>query len=91
MCLAVPVKVLEVDANGMATCRMGEGDTTINVSVVLLPEEPRPGDFLIVHAGFALRSLDPAEAEETLKLLRDMVALVDEDNKQVTENSTCTE
>lgn len=77
MCLAVPMKVTEVGEDGMARCRVGEGDTYVSASVALLPEVPQPGDYVIVHAGFALRTLEPEDAEETLRLLREMLAFVD--------------
>ena len=74
MCLAVPMKVSEVSADGMARCQVGEGQTFVTASVALLPEPPEPGEYVIVHAGFALRKLDPADAEETIKLLREVLA-----------------
>ncbi|MDR0827125.1 MAG: HypC/HybG/HupF family hydrogenase formation chaperone [Desulfovibrio sp.] len=75
MCLAVPVKVLELFAdNEMARCRVGEGETFVNASLALLEEAPKPGEYLIVHAGFALRKLEPDDAEETIHLLRSMLA-----------------
>ena len=75
MCLAVPMKVSEVSPDGIARCQVGEGETYVTASVALLPEPPEPGEYIIVHAGFALRKLDPADAEETLKLLREILAL----------------
>ena len=74
MCLAVPMKVSEVSADGMARCQVGEGQTYVTASVALLAEPPEPGEYVIVHAGFALRKLEPADAEETLKLLREILA-----------------
>lgn len=74
MCLAVPMRVLEVDAEGTGRCQAGESQTFVTVSMALLPEPPRPGDYVIVHAGFALRCLEPADAEETLRLLREIAA-----------------
>ena len=73
MCLAVPMKVSEVSQDGIARCQVGEGETYVTASVALLPEPPEPGEFIIVHAGFALRKLEPADAEETLKLLREIL------------------
>ncbi len=72
MCLAIPAKIVEID-NGMATCNVGESDTQIKVSLMLLEGQVDLGDFIIVHAGFGLRKLDPKEAEETLTILRDML------------------
>ena len=74
MCLAVPMRVTEVSDTGIARCQVGESGTYVTTSVALLPEPPVPGEYVIVHAGFALRKLDPAEAEETLSLLREMLA-----------------
>jgi hydrogenase expression/formation protein HypC len=68
MCLAVPAEVLSIQGE-MATCRVDRGQTTIKASLMLLPEPPDPGEFLIIHAGFALRILDRRQAEESLRLL----------------------
>ncbi len=72
MCLAIPAQITEMD-NGVAQCRVGQSETFIKVSLMLLENEAHIGDYVIVHAGFALRALDPKEAEETLQILRDMV------------------
>ncbi len=75
MCLAIPAEILEIN-DGVANCKVGEGETTVQASIMLLDEEVAPGDYIIIHAGFALRKLDPKEAQETLKILRDMVDLM---------------
>jgi hydrogenase assembly chaperone HypC/HupF len=77
MCLAVPAEIVEIK-DDVATCRVGEGETTITASLMVLDDEVQPGDFLIIHAGFAIRKLDPAEARETLKVLRDVMAAAEE-------------
>lgn len=82
MCLAVPVKVEEQLESGMVRCRVGNSDTFVTASGMLLEETPAVGDYVIVHAGFALRKIEPQEAEETLKLLREMTALVDAENEK---------
>ncbi len=71
MCLAVPAEIVSVE-NDMATCRVGGGETTVQASLLLLDEEAAVGDYLLIHAGFALRRLDPEEARETLELMRQM-------------------
>lgn len=68
MCLGVPVRVLEV-AEG--TARVDAGGATREVSLMLL-DGVVPGDWVILHAGFAIERLDPAEAERTLDLLRQL-------------------
>jgi len=81
MCLAIPAEILEI-SDGVATCKVGEGDTTVQASIMLLDEEVTLGDYIIIHAGFALRKLGHKEAQETLKILRDMVELMGGENYQ---------
>jgi hydrogenase expression/formation protein HypC len=64
------MRVTEITDNVLARCRVGEGDTYITASLLLLPDPPRVGDYVIVHAGFALQTVAPEEAEESLRLLR---------------------
>jgi hydrogenase expression/formation protein HypC len=71
MCLAIPAKIESID-NGMAHCRVGEGDTFVTASIMLLDQEVTLGDYVIIHAGFAIRKLDLKEAQETLTILRDL-------------------
>jgi hydrogenase expression/formation protein HypC len=62
--------VTEVSDGVLARCRVGEGETYITASLLLLAEPPAVGDYVIVHAGFALHTVEPEEAEESLRLLR---------------------
>jgi hydrogenase expression/formation protein HypC len=77
VCLAVPAKVEEILEDGTARCRVGEGDAFVTACLALLEESPQPGEYLIIHAGFALRKLDAAYAEESIAVLREMIAAVD--------------
>jgi hydrogenase expression/formation protein HypC len=49
------------------------GETQMEISVELL-DDVREGDYLIVHAGFAIQKLSVAEAEETIRLLEELAA-----------------
>ena len=64
------MQVTEITDGVLARCRVGGGDTCVTASLLLLPEPPRLGDYVIVHAGFALHIVRPEEAEESLRLLR---------------------
>jgi hydrogenase expression/formation protein HypC len=75
MCLAIPAKIKSIQ-DQMATIDM-EG-TQRDVSLLLL-EDAAIGDFVIVHAGFAIHKIDEHEAMESLKVLRQMAALMDTD------------
>lgn len=72
MCLAIPAQIVELKEEGMARARVGESQTFLNASVMLLPEPAEVGDYVIIHAGFALHKLNREEAQETLRLLREM-------------------
>jgi hydrogenase expression/formation protein HypC len=77
MCLAIPAEIIQIE-NETATIRVG--DALRKASLMLLPEEPQLGDYVIVHAGFALHKLDPAEAQESLRLLRELAQTAGEDS-----------
>jgi hydrogenase expression/formation protein HypC len=66
MCLAVPLRLVSV--NG--TDAIGEvGGIQREVSIMMTPDV-KVGDYVIVHAGFAIQVLDQKEAEENLEMLR---------------------
>lgn len=69
MCLAVPAQIEEVLDDGMARCDLNGVQKDINVSLIA---DPKAGDWVIVHVGFALNRIDEAQAQETLKLLASM-------------------
>ncbi len=66
MCLAVPMKVIAVEG---PVAQVEESGVRREVRVDFI-EAPAVGDYVIVHAGIAIERLDPAEAEETLRLMR---------------------
>ena len=66
MCLAIPVLVTELLDGDMARVTLDGVQTTISLALV---EDVRPGDYVILHVGYALNKLDPDEAEKTLQLL----------------------
>jgi hydrogenase expression/formation protein HypC len=68
------MQITEITDDFLARCQTGEGSASITASLLLLPDPPLVGDYVIVHAGFALRILTPEEAEETLSLLRQIAA-----------------
>jgi hydrogenase expression/formation protein HypC len=68
VCLAVPGRVLEVaDLAGVRTAQVDFGGVRKRVCLETLPGA-RAGDWVLVHAGFALQVLDEAAAAETLRL-----------------------
>ncbi len=66
MCLAIPVQVTELLDGDMARVTLDGVGKTISLALV---ENVRPGDYVILHVGYALSRVDPAEAAKTLALL----------------------
>lgn len=69
MCLALPVKVIELVANDMAIVDLG--GVRKEISLALL-DAVNIGDYVILHVGYALSVLDPDEAEKTLALFSEL-------------------
>ncbi len=68
MCLAIPALIKSIDG------QQAEADIdgiSREVSLQLTPEA-RVGDYVLLHTGYAIGIIDPAEAEETLKLLKEL-------------------
>jgi hydrogenase expression/formation protein HypC len=73
MCLGVPGRVLSVEqgATGVLMGKVSFGGVAREVCLAYVPDV-QVGEYVIVHAGFALNKLDEAEAEEVFDLLRQM-------------------
>ena len=77
MCLAVPAQVVAVDgATDTATVALGEVRKDVSLALV---DDVGVDDFVLIHVGFALNRISPAEAERTLELM-DAAGIVAEDN-----------
>jgi hydrogenase expression/formation protein HypC len=75
MCLAVPVKVTALPGDQWAEVEVGGVHSRISIALV---DDVAVGDYLIVHAGFAITRLDVAEAEKTLLLFDQIAARLQE-------------
>jgi len=73
MCLAIPGKVIEIheDGQGVRMARTNFGGIVKQVCLEYTPEV-QPGDYVLVHVGFALGKVDEGEAARTYKLLEEM-------------------
>ncbi len=74
MCLAIPSKIVTIE-NQMATIDV---DGVRRTASMILLEDAAVGDYVIVHAGFAIQKLDEEGALETLRLLKETVRLIEE-------------
>ena len=68
MCLAIPAKVINVDGK---SAKVTIEDVEYTASLLLL-DDVKPGDYIMLHAGFAIEKVDPDEAAETLRLLNEI-------------------
>jgi hydrogenase expression/formation protein HypC len=78
MCLGIPGRIVDVPDRqaGLATVDMSGVRRSVSVALVDEPAAPiEPGDWVLVHVGFALSRIDEAQAHETLELLRQGVEL----------------
>ncbi|MFH2064689.1 MAG: HypC/HybG/HupF family hydrogenase formation chaperone [Pseudomonadota bacterium] len=76
MCLAIPSKIIRIDGD------MGTVDVDgvkRDVSLLMI-EEPQLGDYVIVHAGFAIHKIDETVAKESLQILKETLAFVEKDD-----------
>jgi hydrogenase expression/formation protein HypC len=78
MCLAIPSKIVKIEDN-MATIDV---DGVQREASLLLIEDPKVGDYVIVHAGFAINKINEEHALESLKLMKEAASLIFDDHKQ---------
>ncbi|MBR7158149.1 MAG: HypC/HybG/HupF family hydrogenase formation chaperone [Alphaproteobacteria bacterium] len=69
MCLAVPAKIVSLGNDDKALVDLGGVQKEISVKLL---DNVTEGDYVLVHAGFALSKMDETEAEETLELFVDL-------------------
>ncbi|MEK6557121.1 MAG: HypC/HybG/HupF family hydrogenase formation chaperone [Candidatus Margulisiibacteriota bacterium] len=72
MCLGVPGKILKIKKN---MARVDVGGMLRDISLDLCPEVSI-GEYVLIHAGFAIQKVDEKEAEETLDLLKKMAEAI---------------
>ena len=79
MCLGIPGKILTIyEDHGTKMAKIDFGGVTREACIEVIPEA-KPGDWTIVHAGFALNLLSESDAQETLNILREMAELAEEE------------
>jgi len=70
MCLGVPMQVKQIEGD-VARCEI---DGVKRDASLMMLEDVEVGDFVLIHAGFAIEKLDPAQAEETLQMFREILS-----------------
>jgi len=73
MCLGIPMKIIEINGN-MGYVEINNVKREIGLMLI---EDPQIGNWVIVHAGFAISKLEEEEAEESLKLIKMAASIED--------------
>jgi hydrogenase expression/formation protein HypC len=71
MCLAVPVRIISIDGD---EAEVEIGGVKQRIGITLTPEA-KTGDYVLLHAGYALNVINEAEAQETLKIFQEIANL----------------
>lgn len=69
MCVGVPMQVISIDGDDIVAETDG---VRRSASLMILGDEVAVGDFLIIHAGFAISKLDEEEARETIRMMKEV-------------------
>ena len=75
MCLAIPAKIVELEDDNLAKVDILGVSRTVSVD---LTPQAQVGDYVLVHAGFAIEVVDPQYAQETIDLVKEVPELADE-------------
>jgi hydrogenase expression/formation protein HypC len=81
MCLAVPGKVVSIDESNpeLKMAKVNFSGVSKDVCIQWLPDV-NIGDYVLVHVGFALNKIDEKDAQDTLRILREMGDIEEENN-----------
>jgi len=74
MCLAIPSKIVEIENN----IGILDVDGVRRKASLILLEDPKVGEYVIVHAGFAIQKIDESAAMETLAILREAASMANQ-------------
>ncbi len=80
MCLSIPSKVISLEADNMATVdTLGVKRV---VSLDLMPEEVKVGDYVLIHIGYAINKIDEESALLSIETFKEIIAQMDEEERQ---------
>jgi len=82
MCLGIPGKIISIyEDHGTRMAKIDFGGVHQSACIEIVPEA-KPGDWTVVHAGFALSILSENDAQETLSMLREMTKLAAQEDME---------
>ena len=68
MCLSIPAKILSINGS---MAEVSAGGSIFKAGLQMI-EDAKPGDYILLHAGFAIQKLSEEEAAETLRIIEEM-------------------
>jgi hydrogenase expression/formation protein HypC len=68
MCLSIPAKIIAIDGN---IAEVSAGGAVFRAGLHMI-DKPQIGEYILLHAGFAIQRISEKEAEETLRILKEM-------------------
>jgi hydrogenase expression/formation protein HypC len=68
MCLAIPVKITKISGT-LAHVNMSGVEREVDIRLI---DKAKPGDYVLMHAGFAIEKINKKEAQQTLKMLKNI-------------------
>jgi hydrogenase expression/formation protein HypC len=71
MCLAIPMKIAQIDADGLGVAGLEGAQHEVDLSLI---GPVKVGDYVIIHAGYAIEKLDETEAVERIALFKELAA-----------------
>ncbi len=84
MCLGIPGQIAEIVDEQCQIAKVDVSGVKRSVNVALLAEEGiKPGDWVLIHVGFAMSKIDEIEAQETMRLLQSMGAAYTDELKML--------
>jgi hydrogenase expression/formation protein HypC len=87
MCLGIPGQIISFsdETNHIAKVDVSGVRRNVNVALVL-PDGIEPGDWVLIHVGFAMSKIDEQEAQDTLRLLREMGEAYEEEMEMLSKS-----
>lgn len=78
MCLGIPGKIIQIyQKDSLRMAKIDFGGIVKEICLEYMPEA-KLGDYALIHVGFAISLMDEEEAQETLKLIREVIEIEDE-------------
>jgi hydrogenase expression/formation protein HypC len=74
MCLSIPARIVSIDGS---TAQVSAGGSLFRAGIQMI-HDPRVGDYVLLHAGFAIQKISEKDALETIRLIREMNELGEE-------------